>query len=173
MSDSTPQTEKTHLDGTDDTPTYASLVEKYMTSLHDAKMWTPLEKPGQEWARFILGGPEDQHAPHIWFIRLPPNHVTGRHYHNVHRLDLIIEGSYMLEGKLRKAGDITVFKAGVTYGPIVHGPEGSLQMEIFADGSKLDPIFDETPPDYVIKNFARMGMHAKVVQQSGTKDAKS
>lgn len=37
---------------------------------------------------------------------------------------------------------------------------------IFADGFKQAPIFEETPPDYVIKNFARMGMHARMVGQA-------
>jgi hypothetical protein len=150
---------KTAGDGTSDRPIFASEVDKYLGSLGDAKMWQPLEKEGQEWVRFILGAPDEPNAPQIWFIRLPPNHVTERHYHNVHRLDLLLDGSYTLEGVERKKGDITVFSAGKMYGPIVHGPEGSLQMEIFADGSKLQAIFEKPPSESVIKNFARMGLY--------------
>lgn len=149
-------------DGTVDRPIFAAEVENYLASLNDAKFWRPLEKPGQEWARFVLGGPDEPNAPQIWFIRLPPNYIVGRHLHHVHRLDVILEGSYTLDGVVRKAGDITVFPAGKMYGPIIHGPEGSLQMEIFADGSKLQPIFEDAPPESVVKNFARMGLFPTV-----------
>jgi len=145
-----------------DRPIFAAEVENYLCSLGDEAMWKPLEKVGQAWSRFVLGGPEDASAPVIWFIRLPPNYVVGRHYHNVHRIDVVLEGSYTLDGVLRKAGDITVFPAGKMYGPIVHGPEGSVQMEIFADGSKLQPIFEDAPPESVIRNFMRMGLNPTV-----------
>lgn len=152
-------------DGTTDTPIFVAEVKNFLYSMKDAEMWSPLEKPGQEWARFILGAPDEPNAPQIWFIRLPPNYVVGRHYHNVHRIDVVLQGSYTLDGVERKEGDITVFPAGKMYGPIIHGPEGSLQMEIFADGSKLQPIFEDSPPESVIRNFARMGLHAKALEE--------
>jgi hypothetical protein len=153
-------------DGTTDRPIFVAEVENFLYSMNGAEMWRPLEKPGQEWARFVLGGQEDANAPQIWFIKLPPNYVVGRHYHNVHRIDVVLQGSYTLDGVERKAGDITVFPAGKTYGPIVHGPEGSVQMEIFADGSKLQPVFEGAVPEAVLRNFARMGLHPTVQDES-------
>src|SRR5690242_3883214 len=87
-----------------DRPIFAAEVQNFLSNFNGAEMWQPLEKPGQEWARFVLGGPDDVNAPHIWFIKLPPNYIVGRHYHNVHRLDIVLKGSYTLDGVERREG---------------------------------------------------------------------
>lgn len=139
---------------------FVSDVSNYMTTLKSRDIWCPLELPNQEWARFVLGSPEED-AAQVWIVKLPPNFIVPRHYHTVHRLEILIEGSYTMDGKLREKGSIMVFKANEEYGPLHFGPEGGTTMEVFPK-TPGQPIFTEPPSEEVIRNLTRMGMKPMV-----------
>jgi len=131
-------------------------LAKYTTSLSDPDIWCKLELPGQEWVRFVLGN-RDEDAAQVWIVKIPPNYVVPRHYHTVHRLEILMEGSYTMEGKLYKKGSIMSFKANEEYGPLHFGPEGGLTMEVFPE-TPGQPIFTDAPSEEVIRNLSLMGM---------------
>jgi len=140
-------------------------ARKALTSLDDESIWQQLEQlPGCRWARFILGNREDVHAPQIWIVELPPNYTVPRHYHNVHRLEIMLKGSYRLDGEERGPGAITLFPAGEMYGPVEIGSEGGITMEVFSDSSNLGAIFAEEPPTEVVANLVAMGLEVTIAK---------
>jgi hypothetical protein len=141
---------------------FATEVADPLTSLDDASIWRSLG-PGQQWARFILGGRDDTHAPQVWIIELPPHYVIPQHYHDVHRIEIMLKGSYRLDGQERGPGAITFFKAGELYGPIEYGPEGGTSLEVFSDSANLRPIFAEEPGPEIVANLSAIGMKPVVL----------
>ena len=137
---------------------FADEVKGFLSSIDDPSIYRPLELPGQEWARFILGGKDNPAAPQVWIVKLPPNFVVPRHYHKTNRLEVMLRGSYTLDGKERGAGAITFFTANEVYGPIVIGPEGGITREVFSTGIDMGPIFTEEVSPDTYANLARMGM---------------
>ncbi len=135
-------------------------LAKYTTSLDDASIWHKLELPGQEWVRFVLGE-RGQNAAQVWIVKMPPNYVVPRHYHEVHRLEILLEGEYRMDGKLHKKGSIVSFKAFEEYGPLEFGPEGGMAMEVFPNTPGM-PIFTDAPSEEVIRNLSLMGMKPMV-----------
>ena len=131
-------------------------LSNYSTTLDDPDIWCKLELPGQEWVRFVLGD-KDSDAAQVWVVNLPPNYVVPRHYHTVHRMEILLKGSYMMDGKLRKPGSIMVFKANEEYGPLHFGPEGGTTLEVFPE-TPGQPIFTDAPSEEVVRNLSRMGM---------------
>jgi quercetin dioxygenase-like cupin family protein len=114
---------------------------------------------GIEWMRFILG---ETGAPQAWILRFPPNTRVGRHYHEAHRLEIVISGefTYADEQRTRGPGSITFFPGGVKYGPLVTGDETLVLIEIFSDTSKMDGIFDEPLSEKQIAQFAELGIYS-------------
>jgi hypothetical protein len=77
----------------------------------------------------------------------PPGYVLPRHRHASHRLEVVIQGSLEVDGRVLGPGDVMWSQAGEFYGPHVAGPDGALTVEIFSSsdgigGEMEDPDLD-------------------------------
>jgi hypothetical protein len=143
-------------------PLFAAEVPAYTATMNDPTMWSPVPGADVEMARFVLGSRQEPHAPQAWIVRQGPNFEAPRHHHDSHRLEIIVSGAYTMDGKLYEAGSVTLFPAGVAYGPLVYGSEGGTVIEFFSDSATLAPIFEELPSDEIVRNLTAMGMPPKL-----------
>jgi hypothetical protein len=90
--------------------------------------------------RVPVGLPGDETAPLIIRAKFEPGHRIEPHTHACDYVEIIIEGSEEVTRRWRRAGDVTVVKAGTVYGPLIAGPEGVEKMLVFRDG-RYAPIF--------------------------------
>lgn len=143
-------------------PLFATEVGSYTTTMDDPSMWCPVPGADVEMARFVLGSRTEPHAPQAWIVRQGPDFWVDRHHHDTHRLEVIVSGSYTMNGKDYGAGSVTFFPAGVAYGPLTYGPAGGTVIEFFSDSATLAPIFEQMPNDEIVRNLTAMGMPPKL-----------
>jgi predicted metal-dependent enzyme (double-stranded beta helix superfamily) len=80
----------------------------------------------------ILLGDEDS-APSVTMLELPPGGVLPRHAHRCWRFEVIVRGSIETsDGKVLGPGDVMISPPGEMYGPHTAGPEGVLTAEVFS-----------------------------------------
>jgi hypothetical protein len=132
----------------------------WVTDYHEKSNWEPIEGLDASWCRIALGGPGESDAPQIWLAESPPYFVIPRHHHGVHRVEILLAGSYTMGDRELRAGAVTAFPANVPYGPLHFGPEGGTFVEIFSDSSKLQAVFEnpEDLSDSLVAVLQGMGM---------------
>jgi hypothetical protein len=94
----------------------------------------------------------DQYARNMFFLdgypgttmvsisRRGPGATEPAHAHGCDYLALILEGSYEVGRRVYRPGDFRIQEAGSVYGPSRAGPDGCVQMVVFANpaGMVLD-----------------------------------
>ena len=118
---------------------YAGNVEFALGELDDEAAF--LDYEGVKQLAYVLGDENSIEAPQVWILKLPPGFEINRHFHTVHRIDVVIKGSYTVGGTPRQVGGVTLFPAGITYGPTIIGESGCTLIEIFS-GSEIDPTWE-------------------------------
>lgn len=90
--------------------------------------------------------PEDLASgpPVAGMMQFPPGAFIPRHSHASHRFEVVVRGSYEVDGRVIGPGDVMVSKAGEMYGPMQVGPEGVLTVEFFSSPAGVGA---ETPEE--------------------------
>ena len=85
----------------------------------------------------------DEDAPGVIMLALPPGGKIGRHAHDCHRVEVVVSGTLDVGGgRVLEPGDVMVTRPGQFYGPHYAGPEGSLTVEIFSRSAGFSTIAD-------------------------------
>jgi quercetin dioxygenase-like cupin family protein len=103
----------------------------HTTSWNEVGATTP--RPGTQVWLVRNGPPEDEHAPVVVRSTFAPGTRVEAHTHESDYMEIILEGSEQVTRRWRRAGDITIVKAGTVYGPLIAGPEGVTKLIIFRD----------------------------------------
>jgi hypothetical protein len=82
--------------------------------------------------------------PVAGMMHLPPGAYIPRHSHGSHRFEVVVQGSYEVDGRVIGPGDVMVSRAGEMYGPMQVGPEGVLTVEVFSSPAGVGA---ETPEE--------------------------
>jgi anti-sigma factor ChrR (cupin superfamily) len=100
---------------------------------------------GVEGATFVLGDPNDETAPAMAVMKMPPNFVLSRHSHRAERVEVIVSGSLDVGDRVLGPGDVMTAGYEEPYGKHVAGPEGCITVEIFSTLSGMHQTMFETP----------------------------
>ena len=79
----------------------------------------------------LADDPEDEDAPAVVVLEMPPGYVLFRHAHVCHRFEVVLKGSMESGGRVLRPGDIMTAGPGEWYGPHVAGPDGCTTVEVF------------------------------------------
>jgi hypothetical protein len=82
--------------------------------------------------------------PVAGMMHLPPGAYIPRHSHGSHRFEVVVQGSYEVDGRVVGPGDVMVSRAGEMYGPMQVGPDGVLTVEVFSSPAGVGA---ETPEE--------------------------
>jgi hypothetical protein len=120
---------------------YTSLDEIGWNDMMDAPVAgrpsVPVE--GGRYCHFYMDD-EDESSPMISISEFPPGCLRPPHGHETDYVEIILEGSEQVSGKWLYPGDIRIVSAGMGYGPLLAGPEGSKVLVIFRNGNKRTAI---------------------------------
>jgi anti-sigma factor ChrR (cupin superfamily) len=99
---------------------------------------------------FQLGEVAADNPPAVLMLYIPPGGVLFRHRHDCFRLEVIVQGSLMVEdGRWLGPGDVRLSKPGEFYGPHTAGPTGVLAAEVFSSTTGLSSEMDpDLPPEH-------------------------
>lgn len=103
----------------------------HTTSWNEIGAATP--RPGTQVWIVRNGTPEEADAPVVVRTTFAPGTRVEAHTHEADYMEIILEGSEEVTRRWRRAGDITIVKAGTVYGPLIAGPEGVTKLIIFRD----------------------------------------
>jgi hypothetical protein len=81
---------------------------------------------------FTLGDDDDDDAPLVALLDLPPCVGLPRHTHNANLLMMVVKGSLYVPGRILLPGDCQQANAHEFYGPEVAGPQGCTRIEIWS-----------------------------------------
>jgi hypothetical protein len=106
--------------------------------LHNQKAATDR---GFKLAVFPMGDPDDDEAPLVSLLWLPPGGVLPRHAHPCHRVEVVVSGSLDIgNGVELLPGDVATSEPLEAYGPHTAGPAGCLSVEIFSEAGGIDAV---------------------------------
>jgi hypothetical protein len=89
---------------------------------------------------------DDPDGPAVAIVVIPPGMEAMEgppHFHNSAQVRVILEGSMKIGPTWYCKGDIRIQKEGMTYGPEVHGSEGSTELLFFANRRGMFPHYKE------------------------------
>ena len=145
---------------------FATDSPTYFANVNDDITYIPIHGADHSWVRYVLGAPDEADAPQIWIVRVGSG--LGQpisapvHYHECHSWEILLSGSYLLDGEVRGPGSITFFPAFVPYGPIEYGSDGAVFLQVFSNSAKMDPIFETPPDDAVAQLLTNLAMPPQV-----------
>jgi quercetin dioxygenase-like cupin family protein len=88
---------------------------------------------GGIWSQhWYLGYPTDPWRVLIPDIRMARNQLWPMHWHDCWIALIILDGTCLVGDWWMSPGDVFIVPEGVEYGPILNGPKGSQQFEIYA-----------------------------------------
>lgn len=84
------------------------------------------------WNRFIDVRPERT----VVHTRYDPGMVLARHSHQADEVVYVLEGEVLVGDVPCRAGSVIVLEAGVSFGPLVAGDEGTVIFEVFTGAAQ-------------------------------------
>jgi hypothetical protein len=110
---------------------------------------------GIETSYFALGKPEDN-PPLVTPLRMAPGYVLFRHAHDCYRMEIVVQGSLDVGGRILKPGAVMISEPGVLYGPHIDF-EGAHKMMLESAAGALTELDIRTPEDAdaIVKNRDR------------------
>ena len=94
---------------------------------------------------FVLGDPNDESSPAAAIFRMPPNFVLSRHAHSAERIEIIIDGTLDVGGRVLGPGDVMTASFEEAYGDHVAGEQGCTTVEIFSSLAGVHRTLWATP----------------------------
>jgi hypothetical protein len=94
---------------------------------------------------FVLGDPNDESSPAAAILKMPPNFVLSRHAHRSERVEIIIEGTLDVGGRVLGPGDVMTATFEEAYGDHVAGDKGCTTVEIFSSLAGVHDTLWATP----------------------------
>lgn len=100
---------------------------------------------GLTMSHFAFGKPGEDHYPTMTALRMEPGFLLPRHAHGCYRLEVIVQGSMEVDGRILKPGSLMISEPDELYGPHVAGPDGCTTLEIFSSNTAENHITLEEP----------------------------
>lgn len=91
---------------------------------------------GFELGAVPLGPVDDNSAPQVSILSIPPGGVLPRHAHDCYRVEVVLFGSIDTGNDTPLGpGDTMISVPGEWYGPHTAGPQGAVTVEVFSNGT--------------------------------------
>ena len=107
---------------------------------------------GLECAAYVLGDPNDTDVPIGVLVHYPANWEFPRHSHRSARMEVIVTGSIIIDGRVLGPGSIMTADKDEMYGPHSVGPQGCVTVEIM-DGQGARGLTVPTPEGNLFVDF--------------------
>jgi anti-sigma factor ChrR (cupin superfamily) len=93
---------------------------------------------------FPLGDADNDSTPVAVIVEMKPGFVIMRHAHPCDRFEVIVRGTLLAaDGRVLRAGDVMVSKAGELYGPKTAGQDGCTTVEVFGTAAGVTKRIEE------------------------------
>lgn len=109
-------------------PDLEALVE---TLAHD-EAWQHIDDAGRRWCRFVIHG-DNADPTSGWAVESPPGTTVPAYAYATTRVEIVVRGSYEINGHECGTGTVTIIPANHARGPVEFGDQGGTILEILAD----------------------------------------